>query len=192
MTAAVPAPSGAGGGRRGLVRAIVALHTVSRRIASFVEGATALILLVVGVLIVIQVLSRFTHVGSLFWIEEAARLGMVWMTFLGAGFVAARGKHLRVDAIVGRLRPLPQTVARVVAELLALGVGLVLAIASAEIALSLSALATSSSGVSRGVLYLAALLGFAFVALASVSNLLLAIVDPHELERRESGIEVPA
>lgn len=59
--------------------------------------------LAIGILITIlvtmglQVFARYVFGSPIPWSEEVARLGLIWLTFIAAGFVAARGQHIVVD-----------------------------------------------------------------------------------------------
>lgn len=59
--------------------------------------------LAIGILITIlatmgsQVFARYVFGTPISWSEEVARLGLIWLTFIAAGFVAARGQHIAVD-----------------------------------------------------------------------------------------------
>lgn len=45
----------------------------------------------------LQVIARYVLGSPISWSEEVARLGLIWLTFIAAGFVAARGQHIAVD-----------------------------------------------------------------------------------------------
>ncbi len=45
----------------------------------------------------LQVIARYVFGSPISWSEEVARLGMIWLTFIAAGFVAARRQHIAVD-----------------------------------------------------------------------------------------------
>jgi len=59
--------------------------------------------LAIGILVTIlvtmgmQVFARYVFGSPISWSEEVARLGLIWLTFIAAGFVAARGQHIAVD-----------------------------------------------------------------------------------------------
>jgi len=59
--------------------------------------------LAIGILVTIlvtmgmQVFARYVFGAPISWSEEVARLGLIWLTFIAAGFVAARGEHIAVD-----------------------------------------------------------------------------------------------
>jgi TRAP-type transport system small permease protein len=50
-----------------------------------------------------QVVARYAFRTPIPWSEEAARFGLIWLTFLAASFVMAEGRHITVDVISSRL-----------------------------------------------------------------------------------------
>lgn len=46
-----------------------------------------------------QVIWRYVLQSPLSWSEEVARLAMIWLTFIAAGFVSAKHQHIAVDLI---------------------------------------------------------------------------------------------
>jgi len=64
-----------------------------------VETAAVLTLLGCCLLAVGQVFFRYVLSNSLPWPEEAARLGFVWVVFLGMAMAVHRDAHLRIDMI---------------------------------------------------------------------------------------------
>ncbi|MBX3419918.1 MAG: TRAP transporter small permease [Pirellulaceae bacterium] len=60
-----------------------------------------------GVLLIVmgsQVIARYMFRAPFSWSEEAARLSMIWLTFLAASRVMAEGRHITVDLWSSRLR----------------------------------------------------------------------------------------
>lgn len=51
--------------------------------------------------VLVQVAYRLVFGGALAWTDEASRLSLIWMTFVGAAYLMNQGKHLAVDALVG-------------------------------------------------------------------------------------------
>lgn len=76
---------------------------VLRRIAFLidrtVEGLSVVMLLAACLLAVVQVFFRYVLNNSLPWPEEAARLGFVWVVFLGMALAIHRDAHLRIDLV---------------------------------------------------------------------------------------------
>jgi tripartite ATP-independent transporter DctM subunit len=71
-----------------------------------VEAAAVTTLLGACLLAVTQVFFRYGLNNSLPWPEEVARLGFVWVVFLGMGIAIHRDGHLRIDLIDKLTAPL--------------------------------------------------------------------------------------
>lgn len=65
------------------------------------EGAAAALLLALVALL--QVASRYSGLVFVPWTEELSRLLFVWVVWLGAAAASARGAHIRFDLVVNRL-----------------------------------------------------------------------------------------
>jgi TRAP-type transport system small permease protein len=74
-------------------RAAVLLRWVIRIEQLAAVGLLATILAVMG----LQVVARYVFLSPIPWSEEVARLCMIWLTFIAAGFVAAQRGHIAVD-----------------------------------------------------------------------------------------------
>lgn len=91
-----------------------------------IEQVMAVILLATLVItMAAQVIWRYVLQSPLSWSEEIARLAMIWLTFIAAGFVTAKRQHIAVDLIgndpgdagdrvagEGRSRTVPYGIAR--------------------------------------------------------------------------------
>jgi tripartite ATP-independent transporter DctM subunit len=75
----------------------------ARRIAlvvdRLVEAVSVATLLAACLLAVVQVFFRYVLNNSLPWPEEVARLGFVWVVFLGMALAIHRDAHLRIDLV---------------------------------------------------------------------------------------------
>ena len=67
------------------------------------EKSLLLLGLLMAVIVILQVFSRYILNHSLFWSEELARYLLVWLTFLGASVAYYRDMHPGVDVIYLRL-----------------------------------------------------------------------------------------
>ena len=157
---------------------------IDRRIAA-VERATAVLTLAVTlVLVLVQVVSRFVRV-PVFWTEEVARLGLVWMVFSAAAWVANERAHITVTVITDHLPPRVIRALDRAVQVIVTAVGALLAFAAAEAFDSARDITGSSSGLSRSLLYLPALLGLALIAWHSA----VALIDPSNAPASRGGAD---
>jgi len=71
-------------------------------LAHLEEYLLALLMALMVLLVCAQVISRYALHRSLSYTEELVRYFFVWATFLGAGAAFKRGRHLKLDIVVGR------------------------------------------------------------------------------------------
>lgn len=76
---------------------------------------------ILPLLCLLQVISRFILHIPVPWSEEAMRVLFMWATFIGASLAVKRGAHLSVTALVNILPEAPR-------EIVALAIGLVCAV----------------------------------------------------------------
>ncbi len=93
----------------------------SNRITRIFDGSLdlfavlAAVLLLVGAVGVLgDVASRFFFGRPIWWMIEVTEYVIVWMCFLLAAWVARRGKHVRMDLVVRRLKPGTQSLLNII------------------------------------------------------------------------------
>ena len=92
------------------------LHGIG--IAEQVAGATLLV--VILILVLAQVAIRYLPGVSAAWTGEIARLSMVWMTFLMAGYLAAHDRHISIQVVDFVLGERARAAVRLFADLVVL------------------------------------------------------------------------
>lgn len=118
-----------------------------------------------------QVVDRLVFSGGQNWIEEFARLSLVWMTFLGAAALVRERRHLAVDYVVAKLPDKVQAAFSVGADVLLLGLaGLLLAYA-APVLEGAAVLRSPSLGLPRSVLIMAAVVSLVLTAVFCVESI---------------------
>jgi C4-dicarboxylate transporter DctQ subunit len=70
---------------------------VLRYLASIETNICRLLLVLMSVIVVVQVFSRYLFNYSFVWAEELVRYLMIWMVMIGAARVQAMGEHIRID-----------------------------------------------------------------------------------------------
>ncbi|MBI2322688.1 MAG: TRAP transporter small permease [Chloroflexi bacterium] len=89
-----------------------------RRVDRVVEPVCAATLCGIVVVLFVAVVFRYALNRPLGWPEEVARLGLVWLTFLGAYVAFRRAAHIRVDFLVKQMSARAQRRLTIVANLL--------------------------------------------------------------------------
>lgn len=145
---------------------------VNDRLLQFEEWIGVTLISVIFGLLLFQVIMRYLFPSSFPWIEEIARLMFVWVVLIGAGFAVGKQSHITVTAIADAILKSHSHIATAVGLVLSIVTGLLVAIAGWELVQTLGAIRSSASGLSRGLFYLPATIGFGMV---SVHSLLLLV-----------------
>ena len=67
------------------------------------EGVAALLTLLITVLLLVGVISRYVFGYPLVWSEEVVSIAFIWLTMLGAAIALDRQEHLRLNLFVDML-----------------------------------------------------------------------------------------
>ena len=86
----------------GAARAPRAIHAVLRTTARVPELASGCLLIAITILLFLQTAFRYVLFLPIDWAEEAARIGLIWLTFLGAVVCSRRGVHSRFTVLFDR------------------------------------------------------------------------------------------
>ncbi len=106
------------------------LLRVERVLVVVEEAAVFVILAALLATLSLQIASRFAFEFPLDWTEELARVGQMWLVFIGAAVGARRAEHFVVEIFMERVNfPGKQVVARGI-DILVVGFFLVLALVS--------------------------------------------------------------
>lgn len=80
-----------------------AVTRILRRLDAAIEAVAALLMGAMSLVVFLGVVYRYVLVSPLPWIEEVARLCLVWVSFLGTYLAMRRGQHIAVDILHARL-----------------------------------------------------------------------------------------
>ncbi|QPZ38323.1 TRAP transporter small permease [Paramicrobacterium chengjingii] len=157
-------------------------HRAGRLVADVLERIEELAsgVLIVGIfgLVFGQVIFRYVLDSPPFWIEEIARTGMVWLTFIAAAMVTSKVLHLVMTMITDRLGQRASIVFTYFGELTILVTSVALVPAAWHLVSTLGGVSSSTGLLPRSALFLAPLIGFGLMALHSFINILWK--KPHE------------
>lgn len=137
-------------------------------------ASAALLVAVLGLLLV-QVGTRYLLSGSFTWTEEIARFGLVWLTFVSAGYVMARGRHIVVDVFISSLAARKQMALDVISLAVTAMVSVTILPASVQLTLSMSRVGSPAADVPMSFLYGASIFGFGLIALHSVLRIISVV-----------------
>ena len=141
-------------------------HAIDKGVVRLVEIFVSVMLITFSLLVVGNSALRYLFGANQSWVEEVARILMVWMAFLGSGLCVRSSEHVVMDMLLVRFKPAGRRVMTII-------IGLIGAAATAYL-FYLSCIYVSNTfrtgqfspilGVSTGVIYLCLPLGFFFMA----------------------------
>jgi len=102
-----------------------------RPLVRAIEALVLLGMAVVAVVVIVEVILRYSVGGSLIVTEELSRYGMIWVALLASVLVLREDGHLATGGL-GGLGPRGQRVARIATDLLSLLFLVVLAVAGLQ------------------------------------------------------------
>ena len=88
-----------------------------------------LVVMLSGSLLVlfVNVILRYCFNSSIYGADELARILFIWMSWLGISIGERKSEHIRIDMLVNVLHGVPQKLVKVLANIITLGILLVLA-----------------------------------------------------------------
>lgn len=75
------------------------LDKIDRPIAVFCKAIIFIAFVIIIISAAIQVFYRFVLDKSFSWTDELCRYGMIWITFVGAGYAVRTHQHIAVDLL---------------------------------------------------------------------------------------------
>ena len=81
------------------------------RLVEIFVGST---LIFISLLVFANSMLRYLFGANQNWVEEVARIMMVWMTFIGASLCVRTGEHVVMDMVLSRLKPKAHRMVKVI------------------------------------------------------------------------------
>lgn len=137
-----------------------------------VEAACgAFFLLLILVLVMIQVVVRFTPFGGWVWTGEVARFALVWMTFILSGYLLGRRQHISLDMIDHALSARGRRVVGVLSHLVVLAVCVAFVYDGLGLLESQAGISSPAANIQMPLVYVLPLAGFLLTLLRAVLGL---------------------
>lgn len=142
---------------------------------------SGIVLLAIFVMIIFQVFTRYVLNMPLSWSEELARLMVVWLTFLGAGFVASRNAHIAVDLLAVYLPKKLATATQILAMVLVAAGSIYMIFAAVSLMILTGSLTMTATSLPTPVLYGSVLVGYLLILGHTVLNVVMYLRHPDEI-----------
>lgn len=131
--------------------------------------ASILVFLVLS-LLVAQVYFRYVARDPLLWSDEAARISLIYLTFIGAGMVAAGDNHISMDLIENRMSVRARQLLRAFVNILMIGTSAVVVYTALPTIDRAWTQFTTALEIPFAWLYMAGAFGFALILLHGLRN----------------------
>lgn len=136
------------------------------------DAASSILIVAIFGLVVTQVFARYLLESPPFWVEELARTGMVWLTFIAAAFVTSKGAHLVMTMITDQMGRRASIIFTYIGEFVILLCAIIMVPAAWHVISAVGGVASSTGMLPRSALFMAPLIGFGLMAVHSLINIL--------------------
>jgi TRAP-type C4-dicarboxylate transport system permease small subunit len=160
------------------------LESRLERLDRAVEWLVAVLVAAMVVAGFLQIANRFVLNISLSWSEELQRYLNIWIVFLAVPIGYRRGAHLGMNMLFERLPVLAQRALLLLQELLWLVLALAIGWFATRIMIVAQNQTSSSLGVTMDKVYLAQVVGGAYLALIAVRRLVTRLTPYRLIEIR--------
>lgn len=139
------------------------------RAIEVVEAAVGvLILLGIVVLVMVQVIVRFTSFGGWAWTGEFARFGLMWLTFVMAGYLMSRDEHIALDIVDHVLSERGRRVVLIFSHLAVAAICIAFAYEGVGLIDAQRGITSTAAQIPMSLVYSIPTVGFAFTALQAL------------------------
>jgi TRAP-type C4-dicarboxylate transport system permease small subunit len=157
---------------RGAPKYVPWVERILRAMNAVEAGLGAVLILMILVLVMIQVVARFTPFGGWPWTGEFARFGLVWVAFGLIGYLVGRRQHVALDVIGHVLSPRASRISLLVADVIVMLTCAVFVRDGLALIDAQSGTRTSATGISMSLVYVLPVAGFLLALLRIALDLL--------------------
>lgn len=150
------------------------------------EAASAIFMVAILGLVSLQALGRYIFLTPPVWTDEIARLGLIWVTFVGSTFVMARGQHITVHLFASRLTDRTVRFLDSIAAAIVFATTSVYVVGAYSLMRSMHRVASPAAGFPRSLVYAAAVTGLALMALHALV-LVFRPPSPHHIPSEDEA-----
>ena len=147
------------------------LATCVRVLVVLEKRFACLFLVLILTTMAVHVIARYVFGSPFQWSEEAARLALIWMTFISAAYVMAEGRHIAVDMVSARLGDRGKLVVECLGYVVVAVACLMLFIGGARFVWYVGKVESPALGVPKSWWYGAGMAGLLLMALHNVLDL---------------------
>lgn len=150
---------------------------MNRALINIERSISALLLLLLFVLIVVQVLSRYLFTHPFTWTEELARYVMIWLIFIAAAQITSTDGHIAITLIDKAVPPWAVKWVVVVSRVIVACGCLALLPNGWKFVSRMFMVSSPAASIPMGWVYLASFIGMVLIAGHSVLSAVLIALD---------------
>lgn len=149
------------------------IATIRRGLATALLWGAGTLLVLMTVLVMIQIVTRYALNQPTAWTEELVRYALIWTSFLAASYAFLERRHMALSILPDRLSaPARRGLTRAVDVLVLLFAVLVLGVGGVMLVLSSLGDMSALLGISRGAVYAIVPFSGLMITLAQITALL--------------------
>ena len=149
------------------------MDSKTEKINRILEVIPVLALVIIGVIIIVQIISRYVY--PLPWTQEVARICNIWVVFIGAYLVATRDGHVKVGYFAEFLPDSWQPWLDLFISLVCMASLVVIVYSGMRAVISLYAVKTAAARIPIPVLFTSTVVGsflmFIYIGLGALRNI---------------------
>jgi TRAP-type C4-dicarboxylate transport system permease small subunit len=125
-------------------------------------------LLAILVLVMIQVIVRFSPLGGWAWTGELARFSLMWLTFILSGYLLGRDQHISLDVIDHILSDRGRRAVVIFSHLVVAAICAALVYQGVDLVQAQSSIRSTAAEIPMSLVYAIPTVGFALTALRAL------------------------
>ena len=150
------------------------MNLFTRALKRIIDTLLAFGLLVIVVDLAVNVFMRYVLMKPIFWAEELAVVGLVFISYLGGAELVRKDKHVAITALFDLLRPKAAKRVKIVADVLSLFVMVVMIALYWKLIGKMSIGVTTQLGINESWFAVIAFVGFLLMAVYQIQNIVQA------------------
>ncbi|MFF2889678.1 TRAP transporter small permease [Paenibacillus sp. NPDC057967] len=170
------------------MKAIIKGFDVVNKLVGYIVGT---MLMVMSVLVIVQIISRFVVDVPIHWTEELARYLMIYTVFLGAALALRHHKLIAVEVLAETIKPKPRKILKIAVMLITIVFMVILTVKGFEMMPIVSKQTSSAMGMPMSMAYMAIPIGAILMIMNAIVVIMEFLTNEH-VETSEAARELKA
>jgi len=170
------------------MKAIIKGIDIVNKLVGYIVG---LMLMVMSILVIVQIISRFVVDVPIHWTEELARYLMIYTVFFGAALALRHHKLIAVEVIAENIKPKARKILKIAVMLITIVFMLILTVKGFEMMPIVGKQTSSAMGMPMSMAYMAIPVGAMLMIMNAIAVILEFLTNEH-VETNEAALELQA